>query len=366
MAEKPATELTNMEFDEVSLVTTPANQHAEITLAKSADEAFDIFDGMFAKSSPAPGDVHADSACECGGDGCGKCGVKKSFAQKVKDFFYGESDEVEKAGFTPPPGIGYPAQQQPQMQQPATMGVPQQQPAGQVPQGAIPPTNAPQMPATQQTQSGPPLPAEVVDYVRQLEEQIRVLQSQSNQTSHAQPTKEDDVDPFGKSEDYLSDDEVSFLRDIAKSLDDERQSETISKALEAVSKAEERAEKAMEIAKAEREARINHGFVELAKGYENLPVDPEEFAPVLKSIYGALDEEQVEIFSKVLDAADDALGASFAEYGSEMVGESEVLDAIGKSYSGGLPEGMTQEQAISKMFEDNPDMYDEYLAERGA
>ncbi|MDI6814378.1 MAG: hypothetical protein QMD10_12730 [Desulfitobacteriaceae bacterium] len=130
---------------------------------------------------------------------------------------------------------------------------------------------------------------------------------------------------------------------------------------------EKRAKEAEELAKKEREERITKEFIAKAAAFQGLPVKPEEFGPVLKT----LAEKDPEVYTKiegVLKAADEAItkGALFKELGRASYGdEGSALakleakaEEIRKSDS-----RLTKEQAFVKACEENPELYAQYRRE---
>jgi hypothetical protein len=124
---------------------------------------------------------------------------------------------------------------------------------------------------------------------------------------------------------------------------------------EAITKAFEEAE----------DERVTEAFISKAAEY-NLPVPAEVFGPILKSIAEVLDEDELDILDAVLTAGGDALYEELGYAGGAS--NSGVLDQV---------QGMAQEmvakaagnfsveQATTAMFETNPEAYDAYLAENG-
>lgn len=133
---------------------------------------------------------------------------------------------------------------------------------------------------------------------------------------------------------------------------------------EAVKKAEE----LEKVLKAEREERLRKEYIAKAAGFKHLPVKPEEFGLVLKG----LAEKAPEEYSKVeglLKVVDEALGQGklFSELGRSGEGAggsawakiekaaSEIVQKDGK---------LTREQAVAKVLDEHPELYEEYLRER--
>jgi len=135
---------------------------------------------------------------------------------------------------------------------------------------------------------------------------------------------------------------------------------------EQVKKWEERVRKAEEIAKAEREARIKKEFIAKAAEFKGLNVQPEEFGPVLKAISENC-PEQFEKLEAVLKAADQAIatGEIFKEYGSNGSEAGSAWSKITKAAEELCKKdsSLSKEQAINKVMEEQPELYEEYKKE---
>ncbi len=134
-----------------------------------------------------------------------------------------------------------------------------------------------------------------------------------------------------------------------------------------VEAAEKRAAEAEEVAKRERDRRVTREFVEKARGYRGLPVEPDEFGPLLKAVSEKAPEEY-EKLEEVLRAADEAIasGRLFDEVGRS--GPSRGGDAYAKLEAAAAelrkadPE-LTKEQAIVKAAEQHPELAEAYRKE---
>lgn len=355
--------LTDLEIDEVSLVDRGANQHASLLISKRDDDELE-------KNNPDSMDLDLEDDDEDEDDD-----VEKGYFRSLIDKMFGESttdldddgniadmDDIEKAGLMP-------GQQLPYGQQP--MGQPAPGPQNAMPPGpqAFPSAPMPgQMPQQQQMpgqmQAGPPLPDEVIQYIQQLEQQVAMMQGEGGKPS-SNP-QEEDVNPFGKSVEH--DDDYEFLQELSKNLEDEEQRETITKALEAVEKANTRAEAAETIAKAERDYRVTQEFIAKARAFTGLPVPADEFGPVLKKLSEALDEAEYDLVTKVLSSASESVANGiFGEVGKRgTISDFETISkAESKAAEISKTESISKEAALARVFEQNPEMYDEFLQEQG-
>lgn len=421
---KKVNKLSDLSIDEVSLVDRGANQHAEVLIHKR-DELNKAGAPQELKNS-APG---AKDCTACDGKGsvpdgeggiteCSVCGgsgevskadpdptdvstseldeeeeevleaasevadedeetSKSFFSRLVTKMFGGNSDEelttepeeggtlsdmseeVEKVGgMNPGMQLPYGMQQQ---------GVPAPGPQGMMPQQQAFPAAPGQMPG--QMQAGPPLPAEVIQYIQQLEQALAQAQGEGQETP-GQNDEEEQVNPFGKSAENLEEDEVAFLQELAKNLEDEDNREAIQKALDAVEKANERAEEAETIAKAERDFRLNQEYITKARSLVNLPINAEEFGPVLKRLNETMEEEEVESIMKALSAANESIADAgvFTEVGKRGGGQFETVSKVDAAATDLVEKSdgdLSMEQAREQVLESNPALYDEYLQETG-
>lgn len=391
---KKINKLSDLDIDEVSLVDRGANQHAKVTLSKRDDggdldeELGDTVD----KADPDPSAVSLETGEEEDKDEPKEKDKtsKGFFTNLIEKLFDEESttssdhsgniadmDPVEK--FNDPRSMQLPYGQQPQGQPapgpqnampPGMQAFPSGQPQmpGQM-QQPMPGQQMPQQQMPGQMQAGPPLPDEVVQYIKQLEEAVAAAQGGLDKPSgESQQQEEKSVNPFGKNHDGLDEDEMNFLSELSKNLEDEETREAISKAQELITKANERAEEAERIAKEERDTRLAREYVEKAKGYSHLPVNPDEFGPVLKALDESLDEEQREMLTKALKAANDTVANAglFDEIGKRgSAGYEAISKADGLAIEKAKEEGISKEEALSKVYDEHPELYDEYVTENG-
>ena len=374
---KKINKLSDLSIDEVSLVDRGANQHARLVLSKRADEG-DLMSDLpdeeeLEKNSPDPSDVHVEGKDEDDLEDEEYEETKKGFFTSLVNKLFSSVEsttEDERNGnindMDDVAKVGFPGQQLPYGQQP--MGQPAPGPQNAMPPGpqAFPGQPGQQMPG--QMQAGPPLPEEVIQYIQQLEQALAAAQQGTNQPS-GEHQQEENVNPFGKNADGLSEDELGFLEELSKNLQDEDTREAVEKALEAVSDANRRATEAEQIAKSERSIRENQEYVAKARAYTNLPVSAEEFGPVLKRLNEVLEEDELGIVEKVLNAANErvASGGAFSEIGKRGIDGYEAvskLDAEAKALVEKNSD-LSIEQARERVLEQDPSLYDEFLQETG-
>lgn len=155
----------------------------------------------------------------------------------------------------------------------------------------------------------------------------------------------------------------TVLEELSKAVTESDRERVIAKAMDEVSKAQEEARAAWEYAQSERDARLTSEYISKAAEY-NVPVAPEVLGPILKSIDEKLAEDEAAVIKELLASVGDAL---YDEIG--YVGESSntsVLDTV-DAYAAELvgKSDLTREQALTAMFEANPEAYDAYLSEMG-
>ncbi len=129
-----------------------------------------------------------------------------------------------------------------------------------------------------------------------------------------------------------------------------------------------KAEELEKVLKAERDERLRKEYVAKAAEYKHLAVKPEEFGLVLKAIADKAPEELAKL-EAVLKAADEALGQSalFAEVGRGGEGAGGSAWAKIEKAAGEIVQQdgkLTREQAVARVLDQHPELYEEYLSER--
>ncbi len=195
------------------------------------------------------------------------------------------------------------------------------------------------------------LPTEVLDYIDELEDarDVAVAKSVELQTAIDDGTPVGDIDPDNETD------------PIAKALE--------SAPEELVQLFKSQAER-LTVAEADlasqREASENEGWVAKARSFDGL-VDPDAFGPRLRAV-AASDSELAEEIATALETAGKEVAKSkmFDEIGHPTItsAEGEAVDqaeAIAKAASSG---NKASEADRSKVWEENPDLYDQYVQER--
>lgn len=134
-----------------------------------------------------------------------------------------------------------------------------------------------------------------------------------------------------------------------------------------VTKAE--AKEAKQIAKELKEEKILKEYVKKAEDLPHLAIEPLKFGPVLKALGESHPDEFSEIF-RVLKAADVVIEKSelFKEVGKAGSGESSAEAAVYAKARGLVAKDgdLTFEEAVSKVLEEDPELYERYEDERQA
>lgn len=202
------------------------------------------------------------------------------------------------------------------------------------------------------------------------EEFVYELSADEAEDKAEEVVEEKELEPVGKSSVFAKSesgdgDLVSNIREeLSKALTDKDRDEVIAKALgkvEQIQKAADRAEKA---AVAERDLRLTREYTEIAKSY-NVPVKPEELGRVLKRLAEVLPVEDQLVIKKCLDATT-ASEDLYREYGTRGGGDNvDILSEVDAIVDGAVSKADgSREDLVSKVFEENPDAYDQYLAEQ--
>jgi hypothetical protein len=173
---------------------------------------------------------------------------------------------------------------------------------------------------------------------------------------------EHEVDPVSKS---LTD---ALREELSKAIaadDNGAQAEVLSKALEEISKADKRAAEAERIAKAERDLRLQREYIAKAAEY-HVPVPAEELGPVLMRMAEGLSYDDCAVIHKALTTS----GALLVEAGAAGQADNNdpltaIEEQLEREVSKNAGEG-SRAQRLTAFFDDNPDAYERYRAERAS
>lgn len=356
-----ARKLTDMQFDEVSLVDRAANQFADIVIAKSDDAAdYDEMESLLAEFSDnfakaADDDDEDDDDEDEGDDEDEEELTSKAFPQPDKP----RQPGIPVAPAAPVAAVPAAAPPVPGM----APGVPMAAPPAAPPPGTPPP----QLPQVQ-------LPPEVVQYIKALEARISALTNQQgNYSPMAQtPGQSEAPSHFNEGEGVrkMSQEDESVFAALAKALadtdTDPQVATEISKAMDLVSKAQARADEAERIAKEERDYRLEQEYISKAANLA-LPVSPQELGPVLKRMDDLMAPKDAEIITKALLAGSEAIQSVFEEAGTTYGAAYETLskvDQVANELVVKSGHQMTREQATAAIYEMDPSIYEEYLSDK--
>ncbi len=152
-----------------------------------------------------------------------------------------------------------------------------------------------------------------------------------------------------------------LLEELSKADSEDERSFIIAKAMNEVEIAKAEAAEAHEAMMVERELRITDEFISKAAEY-NLPVEAEVLGPILKSMAETLSPGQLDVVDAIFTSVGDTLYDEVGVVGGNSNGS--VLDMV-NSYADELvtKADLGGAQAVSDIFEANPEAYDQYLQE---
>ena len=303
---KKGNRLTDMEFDEVSLVTRPANQLSKVVLFKS-----DVSNSeeIVAEEKTVEEAVEVEPVLEKAeesvekGYGMGmKIKKKKEMPAFIKEKMEEKEEEEEEDEEMP-------------MKKKGKM--------------------------KKDDDGSVEIPSEVYDYIETLESANAELVDAIEKMAKEQQDEQDEI---------------------LKSAD--------PRLVEIVKGLEERASAAETIAKAERDHRLVQEYIAKASTLSNLPIKAEEFGSVLKNVAEALTEEQFSAIWQVLNAANSNLSKAglFNEIGKSSTPDNDGPLANIEKVATALRQAnplLTREQSIAKAVETDANLYKQYIKEAG-
>lgn len=137
----------------------------------------------------------------------------------------------------------------------------------------------------------------------------------------------------------------------------------VRESLDRLEAAERRAQEAEARAAALESERQDTQFIEAARTYAHLPIQPEQFGPVLRQVSDTNPEAYAEI-TRVLNAAEEQLAQAkiLSEVGAN--GEAPVNGSLGRLQAAAkrlqAADSLTSEEAFKRACRDNPELYDAY------
>jgi hypothetical protein len=154
---------------------------------------------------------------------------------------------------------------------------------------------------------------------------------------------------------------ASVMEELSKAFSDGDRDKVIAKALGRVEELEGQFETVAKAAQAERDLRLTREYISKAAEY-NLPIAPDQLGPVLYRMAESMSYDDCAVIAKALETAGEIIyeeigyqgGGDNADIYSQV--EAHAYDTFGKA------EDFNPATAINKVFDQNPDAYDEYLA----
>ena len=306
---KKGNRLTDMEFDEVSLVTRPANQLSKVVLFKS-----DVSNSeeIVAEEKTVEVEPVLEQAEESVEKGYGM-GMKMKKKKEMPAFIKEKMKEKEE------------------------MEMEEEEEEDEMPMKKM--KNKGKM--KKDDDDSVEIPSEVYDYIETLESANAELVDAIEKMAKEQQDEQDEI---------------------LKSAD--------PRLVEIVKGLEERASAAETIAKAERDHRLVQEYIAKASTLSNLPIKAEEFGSVLKNVAEALTEEQFSAIWQVLNAANSNLSKAglFNEIGKSSTPDNDGPLANIEKVATALRQAnplLTREQSIAKAVETDANLYKQYIKEAG-
>ena len=150
-----------------------------------------------------------------------------------------------------------------------------------------------------------------------------------------------------------------LMEELSKAYSDDDRDKVLSKAFSKIDEIQKGYTEMAEIAKSERDLRLTREYISKAAEY-NVPVDPAELGPVLYRMAESMSYEDCSVIAKCLDSISDAL---FSEHG--YVGGGDNDDIYSQVQARAVEMSKSADPAsISKVFDEHPEAYDQYLADR--
>jgi len=194
------------------------------------------------------------------------------------------------------------------------------------------------------------LPDEIVDFIADLQSSVQTLTKRA-----------EDAEALAANV-VIEDDEVDERDRLTKALEDIEDDEARAFIIEKL----DELETIREQAEVEAIAKADAEYISKAREFDGLG-DPDVLGPALRRV-AELSPEDAEIFEKALAAAAEQTSESslYDEIGHSLAKASDVLtevEAISKSYREADPT-LDEAAANAKVWENRPDLYDEYVSEQ--
>lgn len=175
------------------------------------------------------------------------------------------------------------------------------------------------------------------------------------------------LNPFAVSRETSGGGIEGLREELSKALTDDARDEVIAKAFGKVEEYERVAKAAQATAETERQLRLDREYTEVAKRF-SVGIDPEVLGPVLKRMAETMSDQDCTVIAKALEVGTAATEEIFEEIGKRGGGaNSDIFTAVEEYVSTQVSKtDGSSEELLSKAFEENPEAYDQYLAERQA
>lgn len=155
----------------------------------------------------------------------------------------------------------------------------------------------------------------------------------------------------------------TVLEALSKAVTDEDRDAIIAKAMDDVEVYKAMAQENAEALAYEQDIRLTEAYISKASEY-NLPVSPQVFGPILKSIAESLSDEQLDVLDAIFEAIGDALYEEVGYVGDTDNGSVvDMVDAYADELVG--KSDMSHAEAAVAMYSAHPEAYEAYLAENG-
>ena len=306
---KKGNRLTDMEFDEVSLVTRPANQMSKVVLFKS--------DVTISEEQVNPEDQVEEVEAVVAEEVVAEAEVAEESVEKG----YGMKKKKEMPAFIKEKMMANEEDEEEDEEMPMKKGKNKMKKGDE--------------------DDAVEIPSEVYDYIEALESANAELVEEVSKLAGS----------IQKSADAIQE-------EIFKSAD--------PRMVELVKGLEDRVASAEAIAKAERDHRLEQEFIAKASTLTNLSVKAEEFGAILKGVADRLTDEQYDAIWQVISSANANLSKSglFAEFGKSSTTDNDGPMSIIEKAAATLRQSnptMTREQSIAKAVSADTNLYNQYL-----
>lgn len=157
------------------------------------------------------------------------------------------------------------------------------------------------------------------------------------------------------------------LEELSKALNEPERDAVIAKAMSQVEEVAKRNAYLEDAVGALLQDREREDFVELAKSYDGLATDEDELADILQAAAPHLSGDQLQALDRILFGASEVGKALYVEQGYNGTGDvgvlGQVLAMADEAVVKNAELGVSPEQAVTAIFDTNPEAYEQYLSE---